>query len=56
LALPLGLAHHVLLLKGVKAGQVVCWSDVKFDEQDPVVRFRQEMERQFKKKKEDMAR
>jgi hypothetical protein len=31
-------------------------SDVKFDEQDPVLRFRKEMEGQFKKKREDVAR
>jgi len=55
-ALPLGLAHHVPLLKEIKAGQIVCWSDVRFDEQDPVVRFRKEMERQFEKKREGLAR
>jgi predicted homoserine dehydrogenase-like protein len=55
-ALPLGLAHHVPLLKGVKAGHVICWSDVKFDVQDPVGRVRKEMEGQFTKKREAVAR
>ena len=43
--LPLGLAHHVRLLRPVAAGQPVRWSDVAFDERDDAVRFRREMER-----------
>ncbi|HYG86928.1 MAG TPA: Gfo/Idh/MocA family oxidoreductase [Azospirillum sp.] len=45
-ALPIGLAHHVRLLRDVAAGQVVRWSDVEMRETDEV-RFRREMERRF---------
>jgi len=44
-ALPIGLAHNVRLRNEVAAGQPVRWSDVEYDEADPVVRFRREMER-----------
>lgn len=43
--LPIGLAHHVRLKNGVRAGQPVHWSDVEYDDKDPAVRFRREMER-----------
>ena len=46
-ALPLGLAHHVRLLRPVGSGQPVKWSDVAFDAANPAVRFRREMEAQF---------
>ncbi len=42
--LPLGLAHGVPLVKAVKAGEPVRWSDVKIDRTDPAVRLRLEME------------
>ncbi len=42
--LPLGLAHKLKLVRKVSAGQPVRWSDVAFDETDPAVRFRREME------------
>jgi predicted homoserine dehydrogenase-like protein len=45
--LPLGLAHGVKLLKPVKAGQAVSWSDVAFDANSTAVKFRREMERVF---------
>ena len=43
-ALPIGLADKVRLKNHVAAGQPVCWSDVEYDETDPVVCFRREME------------
>lgn len=45
--LPLGLAHGVKLLKPVKAGQAVSWSDVAFDANSTAVQFRREMEQVF---------
>ncbi|MFT7401694.1 MAG: putative homoserine dehydrogenase-like protein [Hydrogenophaga sp.] len=45
--LPLGLAHGVKLLKPVKAGESVCWSDVAFDANATAVKFRREMEATF---------
>jgi predicted homoserine dehydrogenase-like protein len=44
-ALPVGLAHNLRLKNEVAAGQPVRWSDVEYDDTDPVVRFRREMER-----------
>jgi len=46
-ALPIGLAHNLRLKNAVPAGETVSWSDVEYDETDPTVRFRREMERQF---------
>jgi predicted homoserine dehydrogenase-like protein len=45
--LPLGLAHGVKLLKSVKAGQAVSWSDVAFVANSTAVKFRREMEQVF---------
>ena len=45
--LPLGLAHGVKLIKPVKAGQAVSWSDVAFDASSTAVKFRREMEQIF---------
>jgi predicted homoserine dehydrogenase-like protein len=45
--LPLGLAHGVKLIKPVKAGQAVSWSDVAFDANSTAVKFRREMEQVF---------
>lgn len=45
--LPLGLAHGVKLIKPVKAGQAVSWSDVAFDASSTAVKFRREMEQVF---------
>ena len=45
--LPLGLAHEVRLLCDVKEGQLLSWSDVAIDQNDPAVRFRREMEAAF---------
>ena len=43
--LPLGLAHHIRLRHAVGAGQIVLWSDVDIDPDDPAAAFRREMER-----------
>ncbi len=45
--LPIGLAHNLRLKSAVPLGQPVRWSDVVFDEHDPTVRIRRDMERQF---------
>ena len=45
--LPLGLAQRCKLVKPVKAGQPVAWSDVALEANDPAVRFRREMEQVF---------
>jgi predicted homoserine dehydrogenase-like protein len=44
-ALPLGLAHKVRLHRAVAAGQVVRWTDVEIDANQPAVQIRREMER-----------
>jgi len=44
-AFPIGLAHNVRLKHEMAAGQVLRWADVEYDEMDPAVRFRREMER-----------
>lgn len=46
-ALPLGLAHQVKLLKPVKKGDPVRWSDVSIDASSDAVRLRREMEAGF---------
>lgn len=43
-AFPIGLAHNVRLKQEVAAGQVLRWADVAYDETDPAVRFRRDME------------
>jgi len=42
--LPLGLAHGWKMLKPVKTGQALSWSDVAFDANSTAVRVRREME------------
>ena len=42
-ALPIGLAHHVKLVRGVAAGQIVRWSDIEIPDTE-AVRVRREME------------
>ena len=44
-ALPIGLAHHVRLLRDVAAGEFVTAADVALDDKLPAVRVRREMER-----------
>jgi predicted homoserine dehydrogenase-like protein len=45
-ALPIGLAHHVKLLRDVSAGEFVKASDVALDDNAQAVRVRREMERE----------
>ncbi len=45
--LPIGLAHHVRLVKPVAAGQPVGWTDVDIDATSLAVRVRREMEAAF---------
>ncbi len=45
--LPIGLAHNVVLKQPVAMGQPVRWQDVAFDETNPAIQFRREMERVF---------
>lgn len=44
---PIGLAHHVRLLKPVPAGEMVRWDDVACNIRDEAVVFRREMESLF---------
>ncbi len=53
--LPLGLAHGWKLLKPVAAGQPVKWSDVAVDASNTAVKFRREMETQFRVPQRDAA-
>ena len=46
-SLPLGLAHNVKLLKPIKAGQSLAYSDVAMDETLTAVKLRREMESVF---------
>ncbi len=48
--LPIGLAHNITLKNKILAGQPILWSDVEYDETDPVVRFRRAMEQEIEKK------
>ncbi len=45
--LPLGLAHNVKVLRPVKQGQSLRWSDVAFDTTTPAYRVRKAMEQAF---------
>lgn len=46
---PIGLAHHVRIVRPVAAGRTITWSDVAWDGQDETTKFRLEMEAAFKK-------
>jgi len=48
-ALPIGLAHHIVLQRPVAAGQTVRWSDVAIDSSLESIRIRREMEELFRK-------
>ncbi|MCB1536610.1 MAG: Gfo/Idh/MocA family oxidoreductase [Rhodoblastus sp.] len=50
-ALPIGLAHHVTLVRDVPDGAVVRWADVAIDEGAQHVAIRREMERAFSNEK-----
>ncbi|MGE0154662.1 MAG: NAD(P)H-dependent oxidoreductase [Reyranellaceae bacterium] len=45
--LPLGLAHGIRLVRPVKAGATLAWSDVAVDAGAPAIAFRREMEQLF---------
>jgi predicted homoserine dehydrogenase-like protein len=45
--LPIGLANRVPLLRDVKLGQPVTWSDVRIDNADPAYQYRRAMEAAF---------
>ena len=47
-ALPIGLAHHMVLKRDIAAGQVVSWNDVDFDATQQAVRVRREQEALFR--------
>ncbi|MBG7619695.1 Gfo/Idh/MocA family oxidoreductase [Herbaspirillum sp. AP02] len=46
-ALPIGLAHNMVLKNDIPAGQAVRWSDVQFDASKQAVQVRREMEALF---------
>lgn len=48
-ALPIGLAHDVLLRRPVRAGETVRWDDVVIDERAQAVQVRREMEGIFRR-------
>ena len=45
--LPLGLAHNVRVVRPVRQGQSLSWSDVAVDTQTHAYKIRREMERAF---------
>jgi predicted homoserine dehydrogenase-like protein len=53
--LPLGLAHGWKVLRPVAAGQPLKWSDVAVDADNTAVKFRREMETQFRARQRDAA-
>ncbi|HYD58388.1 MAG TPA: SAF domain-containing protein [Burkholderiales bacterium] len=53
--LPLGLAHGWKLLRPVRAGEPLRWSDVAFDASQPAVKLRREMEQTFGSKLKSAA-
>ncbi len=53
--LPLGLAHGWKVLKAVRAGEPVRWSDVAFDASQTAVKLRREMESAFGSKLKSAA-
>ena len=46
---PIGLAHHVKMVRPVAAGKTITWNAVAWDGQDETTKFRLEMEAAFKK-------
>ena len=46
-ALPIGLAHDAALLRPVRKGESIAWTDVRMDESSDAVRTRRAMETQF---------
>jgi predicted homoserine dehydrogenase-like protein len=54
-ALPIGLAHHVKLLRDVAAGEFLTAADVALDDKSQAVRVRREMEQQARQTPATMA-
>ena len=54
-ALPIGLAHDAVLLRPVRAGEIVAWTDVRMDETSEAVRARRAMEARFGARGADAA-
>ena len=48
-ALPIGLAHNMILNKDIPAGKSICWSDVDYDASKQAIQIRREMEMLFLK-------
>ena len=48
-ALPIGLAHNMILNKDIPAGKPIAWNDVDYDANMQAIQFRREMERLFSK-------
>lgn len=48
-ALPIGLAHHMVLKRDIAEGEVVTWNDVDYDATQQAVAFRREQEAIFRK-------
>jgi predicted homoserine dehydrogenase-like protein len=46
-ALPIGLAHNMILNKDISVGKPVCWVDVDYDASLQAIQFRREMEKLF---------
>jgi predicted homoserine dehydrogenase-like protein len=47
-ALPIGLAHNMILNKDITAGQAISWNDVDYDASLQAIQFRKEMESVFR--------
>ena len=47
-ALPIGLARDTELLRPIRTGEIIAWTDVRVDESDHAVRARREMEARFR--------
>ncbi len=48
-ALPIGLAHNMILNKDIPAGKPIAWNDVDYDASMQAIQFRREMEKLFSK-------
>jgi predicted homoserine dehydrogenase-like protein len=46
-AVPIGLAHHLKLVRAVPHGAVLTWADVAIDEKDETMATRRAMEKRF---------
>lgn len=46
-ALPIGLAHNMVLKNDIPAGKPLCWTDVHYDATLQAIAFRQQMEKLF---------